>query len=251
MIKKKRNYKEDSSESGISKDKGFDRDSWKPKTELGKKVKNGDISTIDYILDRGLPLLEPQIVDMLLPGLQVDLLEVGQSKGKFGGGKRSIWRQTQKKTKEGNKPKFSSLIVVGNRDGYIGVGIGKAKDTMPARKKALRNSRLNIMKIKRGCGSWECSCKEPHSIPFKVIGKCGSAVVELIPAPKGTGLCIERELKKIVDLAGIKDIYSKCEGHSKLNKINAFVKALKKLTSMKVRPEFIEKAGILDGRKKE
>ena len=224
---------------------------WNPKTEIGIKVKKGDIKDIDEIIYSGKKIMEAGIVDALMPNLEFDIIAIGQSKGKFGGGKRSIWRQTQKKTKEGNKPKFSSLIVVGNRDGYIGVGIGKAKDTMPARKKALRNSRLNIMKIKRGCGSWECSCKEPHSIPFKVIGKCGSAVVELIPAPKGTGLCIERELKKIVDLAGIKDIYSKCEGHSKLNKINACVKALKKLTSMKVRPEFIEKAGILDGRKKE
>src|SRR3989338_1418284 len=146
MIKKKRNYKEDSSESGISKDKGFDRDSWKPKTELGKKVKNGDISTIDYILDRGLPLLEPQIVDMLLPGLQVDLLEVGQSKGKFCGGKRSIWRQTQKKTKEGNKAKFATMVAVGNKDGYVGLGFGDAKETVPAREKAIRKSKLNIIK---------------------------------------------------------------------------------------------------------
>src|SRR3989338_5529739 len=160
MIKKKRNYKEDSSESGISKDKGFDRDSWKPKTELGKKVKNGDISTIDYILDRGLPLLEPQIVDMLLPGLQVDLLEVGQSKGKFGGGKRSIWRQTQKKSKEGNKPHFAAMIVVGSEKGYVGIGLGKAKETVPAKEKAIRKAKLSLIKIRKVCGSWECNCGE-------------------------------------------------------------------------------------------
>src|SRR3989338_336 len=169
MIKKKRNYKEDSSESGISKDKGFDRDSWKPKTELGKKVKNGDISTIDYILDRGLPLLEPQIVDMLLPGLQVDLLEVGQSKGKFGGGKRSIWRQTQKKSKEGNKPSFATVAVCGDGNGYVGIGLGKAKETVPAREKATRKAKLNIIKIKRGCGALEKRGLDYSPLPTRHI----------------------------------------------------------------------------------
>src|SRR3989339_1404611 len=252
MIKKKRNYKEDSSESGISKDKGFDRDSWKPKTELGKKVKNGDISTIDYILDRGLPLLEPQIVDMLLPGLQVDLLEVGQSKGKFGGGKKSIWRQTQKKTKEGNKPKFGCLAAVGNKNGYVGIGFGKSKETMPSREKALRNAKLGLMNVRRGCGSWECGCKNPHSIPFKVKGKCSSVEIELIPAPLGTGLCIEEECKKILELAGIKDVYSRAvNSKNRLNLVYACFDALKKLSRTKISEEDVKNLGILRGIKNE
>ena len=94
----------------------FDADSWKPKTELGIKVKSGEIKNLDEVLDSGLRIFEPEIVDFFLPTLEVEMISVGQSKGKFGGGKRSIWRQTQKKTKEGNKPKFASVVAVGNKD---------------------------------------------------------------------------------------------------------------------------------------
>jgi len=78
----------------------FNIENWKPKTELGRKVKNKEITDIGDILDKGQKILEPEVVDVLLPDLSVELLEVGQSKGKFGGGKGSIWKQTQKKTFE-------------------------------------------------------------------------------------------------------------------------------------------------------
>jgi small subunit ribosomal protein S5 len=222
--------------TGDNRKKEFDADSWKPRTELGRKVKSGEIKNLDEILENGLRLLEPEIVDFLVPDLEVELVSVGQSKGKFGGGKRSIWRQTQKKTSEGNKPKFASVAVVGNRDCYVGIGFGKAKETVPAREKAIRQAKLNIIKIRKGCGSWECDCGEAHSIPFKVSGKVGSVIVSLLPAPKGTNLCVEREIKKILDLAGIKDIYSKSRGKTatKLNVVHACFCALKKLTSTKV-----------------
>src|SRR3989344_4820680 len=164
---------------GVQKTRGYNLDNWNPKTELGKRIKNGELNNIDEVLNSGKRILETEIVDYLLPDLQIELLLIGQSKGKFGGGKRSIWKQTQKKTSEGNKPKFSTMVVIGNKDGFIGIGRGKAKETVPAREKALRRAKLNIIKIKRGCGSWECACKEPHSIPFKVKGKCGSVIVEL------------------------------------------------------------------------
>src|SRR3989338_4292371 len=81
----------------------FNKESWNPKTTLGKKVKSGEINSIDYILDNRLNILEYQITDVLMPNLSTDLLLVGQSKGKFGGGQRRDFRQTQKKTREGNK----------------------------------------------------------------------------------------------------------------------------------------------------
>src|SRR3989344_9140657 len=155
---------------------------WSPKTKIGQMVKNGEITTIDQILDNGLKILESEIIDILIPNLQIELIEVGQSKGKFGGGKGSIWKQTQKKTKEGNKPKFSAIVVVGNRHGYVGIGKGKAKETVPAREKATRMAKLDIIKVKRGSGSWESNINEPHSIPFRVEGKCGSVRVKLMPA---------------------------------------------------------------------
>lgn len=222
---------------------------WYPKTELGKKVNSGEITDINFILDNGYVILEKEIVDKLLPDLQTDLLLIGQAKGKFGGGKRRIFRQTQKKTKEGNKPKFATLAVVGNKKGIIGLGYGKSKETVPAREKAIRNAKINIFKIRRGCGSWECGCGEPHSLPFTVEGKSGSAVIKLYPAPKGTGLRVDKEIAKILELAGIKDAWSRTFGQSKkkINLIHASEKALKKLMSTKLQPVHYQRLSAIDG----
>ena len=205
-------------------------DSWVPQTKLGKMVKGGKIKNIDEVLDNKMKILEPEIVDYLL-SVDHDLLFVGQSKGKFGGGKRRAWRQSQKKTKEGNVITFSAFVVVGDKNGHVGVGFGKSKETLPAREKALRKAKLNLIRIKRGSGSFEGSSHELHSIPLKVEGKCGSVSITLIPAPQGTGLVIGNEGKKILKLAGIQDIYSKSFGHKRttMNYGKAVMEALKKL----------------------
>src|SRR3989344_892071 len=223
-------------ETGIRRIKEFDKEKWTPKTELGRKVKSGEIKTIDEILSKGLKILEAEITDILLPGLETDLISVGQSKGKFGGGKRSIWRQTQKKTQEGNKPKFSATAIVGNKNGLIGLGFGKSKETVPAREKAIRNAKLNLIKIKFGCGSWEGDPKGNNSIPFAVKGKCGSVEIKLMPAPRGASLVVEKECAKMLRLAGIQDIYSRTSRNTKtkLNLIRACFNALKQLSEMKV-----------------
>lgn len=222
---------------------------WKPKTSLGKKVKAGEITSIDEILDSGAKILEPEIVDTLLPELQTDLLEVGQSKGKFGGGKGSIWKQTQKKTSEGNTITFSAFAIVGNKNGYVGMGYGSATETVPAREKAIRKAKLNLIKVRRACGSWACDCRTPHSIPFKVYGKTGSVKMTIMPAPRGTGLTIEKKCGRILGLAGIKDVYSKTQGTTatKLNLFKACFQALKQLEKIKVQPTFIQESGIVEG----
>lgn len=211
-----------------------DLEDWVPKTKLGKMVKEGKIK-IDEILDRGLKIKEPEIVDFLIPNLEIDLILIGQARGKFGGGKRKAFKQTQKKTGEGTRVKFTCLAVVGNKDGYVGIGLGKSNETVPARAKAIRNAKLNIIKIKRGCGSWECACNDLHSIPFKIEGKTGSTKIVLKPAPKGLGLCVGDECKKILSLAGIKDIWSKTFGQTRtrINLAFACFNALKQLTRMK------------------
>ncbi len=221
---------------------------WKPKTDIGQKVMDKEIKDIDEIINSGKTILEPQIVDTLLE-VESELLLIGQSKGKFGGGQRRVFRQTQKKTREGNKPSFTTMVVVGDKNGHIGMGYGKSKETVPAREKAIRKAKLNIFKIRRGCGSWQCSCKEPHSIPFSVEGKCGSAIIRLFPAPKGVGLCVENECSKILALAGVKDVWSKTFGQTK-NKINlimAIDEALKKLMSTKIQEEHVEQLSIKEG----
>jgi len=233
--------------------KEFDINAWVPKTGLGTKVKNGEIKQIEEILNPGLKILEAEIVDALIPNIEKDLLLIGQSKGKFGGGQRRVFKQTQKKTPEGNKPRFATYAVVGNNNGLVGVGYGKSKETIPAREKAFRNAKLGIIKIKRGCGSWQCGCKNPHSIPFEVEGKCGSVIIQLIPAPKGTGLKIEGSCATILKLAGINDIWSKTFGQtkSKINLIKACMAALNKLNSTKIKPQDIEKLGIIEGKIKD
>lgn len=207
--------------------------SWTPKTSLGRRVKKKDVKDIDTIIDQ--KILEQQIVDSLLD-LEQDLLLIGQSKGKFGGGKRRSWKQTQRKTMEGNVPSFSCGVVVGDRAGHVGLGFGKAKETLPAREKAVRKAKLNIIKVSRGCGSFDCLCSEKHTVPFVVEGKCGSSVVRLYPAPQGTGLVIGDECKKILKLAGIKDVYSKTFGQTRttINLGKACIEALKK-TNRKIK----------------
>ncbi len=217
------------------KPKKVSLEGWRPKTEVGRKVKNGEIKNIDELLSSGKKILEPEIIDFLLPNLQADLLFIGQARGKFGGGKRTIWRQTQKKTSEGNKPKFGVLALVGNKDGYVGLGLGKSKETMAAREKATRNAKLSIIKVNRGCGSWACGCNKAHSIPFAVKGKQGAALIKLMPAPQGTKLCIEKECQRILGFAGIKDVYSKVsDPKTKLNLVMACFDALKNLSKVKI-----------------
>lgn len=202
-------------------------ENWKPQTRLGLLVKEKKIKDLDEALKYR--ILEPEVIDSLT-SLNSDILNIGQAKGKFGGGKRRAWRQTQKKTKEGNVPTFSCMSVVGNNDGYIGLGYGRAKETLPARAKATRIAKLNLMKIKRGCTSFDCTCGEPHTVPFVVEGKAGSCRVKLIPAPQGTGLVIGDECKKILRIAGIKDVYSSTDGQIRttINLARACVDALSK-----------------------
>lgn len=211
------------------KERDTEIDAWVPKTKLGKEVKEKKIKSIDEILDSRRKILEEQIVDALI-NVDSDLISIGQSKGKFGGGKRRAWKQTQRKTKEGNVPTFSTLAVVGDRNGHVGIGRGRAKETLPARDKAIRHAKLNLIKVTRACASFDCACSEPHSIPFKVEGKSGSVKVTLIPAPQGTGLVVGKELKKILTLAGIKDVYSKTLGTQRttINLAEACIDALKK-----------------------
>ncbi len=230
------------------KGKMADVDSWKPRTSIGKKIKSGE-TTLDEVLDKGLKIMEPEIVDAFIPEMETELLLIGQAKGKFGGGQRRVFKQTQKKTAEGNKPRFSTYVVIGNKNGYVGLGYGKAKETVPAREKAIRNAKLNLIKIRRGCGSWQCYCGEPHSVPFQVKGKTGSVRITLMPAPKGTGLRLEREGQKILAAAGIKDVWSKSLGQtrSKINYLKALEMALKQLMETKLKSSIAEGLGAIEG----
>ncbi len=141
------------------------------------------------------------------------------------------------------------MVVIGNRNGYIGIGYGKSKETVLSREKATRNAKLNIIKIRRGCGSWQCGCRTPHTIPFSVSGKCGSVVIQLRPAPKGSGLRVAEECRKILALAGINDVWSKTFGQTRttINLASACFAALKSLGERKLQVENTESLGIIEG----
>jgi small subunit ribosomal protein S5 len=223
-------------ERRFAQEKQAKLDNWVPKTELGKEVRAGKIKDIEEIFNSGRKVMESEVVDLLLPNLQTDVLFIGQSKGKFGGGKRRAFRQTQKVNKEGASLSFGVLAVVGDGAGHFGIGFGKAAETLPAKDKAIRKAKLSLIRIPRGCASYDCSCDESHSIPMAVTGKCSSVTVKLMPAPQGTGLVVGNELKKILRAAGIKDVYSHCEGRVRttFNTAKACVEALNKLNDLKL-----------------
>ena len=210
-------------------------ETWIPKTSLGKAVFEGKITDINYILENGLKIREVEIVDKLLPVLKTEILKIGRRTGKGGGSQRIPVRITAKVTASGRRFRMSLMVAVGNEDGIVGVGRGKSDETRRAYEKAVRRAKLNIFKVWRGCGSWECECGEPHSIPYKTYGRCGSVKVILYPAPKGVGLVCDDESKKIFRLAGIKDIWVKTFGNTsmRINLAYAIVDALKNVYKFK------------------
>ncbi len=226
---------------------------WVPKSQLGKDVLAGKYPTMRDVLVSGKQILEEEITDFLIPNLGTELVNVGQAKGKFGGGRRKTSKATQKVTREGSRMSFAMLTLSGDKDGIVGFGVGKSHETVPSREKAIRNAKKNLIMIRRGCGDWGCFCGTAHSIPFAVVGREGSCEVRLMPAPKGTGLVVESELKKMLELAGIKDVWSKTFGQTKNknNLIKAGFNALKNLQTIKLTPQTMEGRGIKDGNKDE
>ena len=198
----------------------FDKEAWMPKTELGKKVKSGQISSIDEIFKSGKKIMEAEIIDCLFPDLQVKTVDI---------------KKTTRVTRAGRHFSFRVSVIVGDGNGHIGVGTGKNIERITAQQKAVKNAKLNIVPIKRGCGSWECNCTKKHSIPFKTMGKSASLRVELLPAPNGVGLAVSDTIKPVLQIAGIVDIWSSTRGSTdtKLNFVRATVKALENLSSFK------------------
>jgi small subunit ribosomal protein S5 len=163
-------------------------------------VKNGAITSIYDIFRDSLKIDDVQIVDFLVPNLTETVLDVGR---------------VQRQTDAGRKTLFVATAGVGNKNGIVGVAQAKAAGVGTAIRNAIILSKINIVPVKRGCGSWECTCSNPHSIPFQVEGKVGSVRVILKPAPKGLGLVIGDVAKSVLELAGIADIWSKTYGDTR------------------------------------
>ncbi|MCF8885417.1 MAG: 30S ribosomal protein S5 [Nitrososphaerota archaeon] len=174
--------------------------SWIPKTKVGRMVKSGQITSIDEIFANNLKITEPEIVDYLLPGLEQEVIDI---------------KLVQKQTDAGERSRFKAIAVVGNRDGYVGLGTGKSVHVVSAIEKAIRNAKMNLTPVVRGCGSWECSCGTPHSLPVKVEGKWGSVKIQLLPGPRGLGIVAGETARIVLDLAGVQDVWTKTFGETR------------------------------------
>ncbi len=194
---------------------------WEPKTRLGRLVRERKITTMSEALNSKYPLKEPEIVDILLQDLEDEVIDV---------------RMVQRMTDSGRRPRFSVMAAVGNKDGFVGLGTAKGKEVGPTIRKAIDNAKINIIEVKRGCGSWECGCGMPHSLMIQTTGRSGSTVVVLKPAPRGVGLATGNTAKIILGLAGIKDIWGFAKGHTKttVNYAQAVYNALKNLNSVRM-----------------
>jgi small subunit ribosomal protein S5 len=199
----------------------FSIELWQPKTEIGRAVKEGKITNILEILRAGRPILEPEIVDALVPNLQQELLHL---------------KIVQKMHKSGRRSKYWALVAVGNGDGLVGVGDEKSREIAMAITKAAKVAKQRLIEVKRGCGSWECGCGRPHSVPFKVTGKSGSVQVTLIPAPRGLGIVAPEIPRTILRLAGVKDVwfFSRGETRTRVNFAYATLEALRQTTKISV-----------------
>jgi small subunit ribosomal protein S5 len=160
-------------------------------------VSEGKITSLGEVFQEGLKIKEPQIVKALLPSVVSEVVDV------------SI---VQKMTDAGRDTSFRAIVAVGNGDGWFGVAEGKGKSRAAAVDKATGLAMLRIIPVNRGCGSPECTDKSNHSLPFKTVGKTGSVKVELLSAPRGVGLVAGPSVKKLLELAGVKDAYTRTFG---------------------------------------
>ena len=141
-------------------------------------------------------------------------------------------RRVTKVVKGGRTMRFSAMVVVGDRKGNVGIGIGKAGEVPSAIDKATVAAKRNLIKI----------ATADTTIPHEITGKFGASSVHLIPAKTGTGVIAGGAARSIIELAGIKDIVTKRHGSS--NKINLVKATLNGLKALKTKEEIAARRGI-------
>ncbi len=128
--------------------------------------------------------------------------------------------RVSKKTKGGNRASFSVLVVVGNKKGRVGVGLGKAADVTSAMRKASLYAQKHLITVPL----------KGRTIPHEVRVKVGAAQIIMKPAPDGTGVIAGGPVRAVVEAAGIRDIVSKILGtKNKASNVYAAFEALKRL----------------------
>ena len=195
----------------------------------------GQIITFEQALASNLPIREVEVVDALIPNLEDEIIKVNM---------------VQRMTDSGRRVRFNVMACVGNKDGYVGLGMAKAKEVSQAIRKAITAAKLNIISVQRGNGSWESSSGPGTSVPFKINGRSASTRVTLMPAANGKGLVIGETGKKVLDLAGITDVLSRTKGQTRttINYAAATFNALKNLNTTRLSKVQREKLFINKGR---
>ncbi|KAM0676325.1 40S ribosomal protein [Gurleya vavrai] len=179
---------------------------WLPKTKLGHLVKQGLVDA-SKLFQFSCKIKEPEIVDHLFgSNLKEEVLVI---------------KSVQKQTKAGQRTRIKAVVAVGDNNGYIGLGVKAAKEAATAIRGALAKAKCNLRPVKLGW--WGSQFGERHTVPVKSTGKCGSVVLRVIPAPKGSGIVAGSVVKRIFKLAGVKDVFTSSKGNTSTNE--NFVKA--------------------------
>lgn len=168
-------------------------------TKLGRLVLSGKISSLEEIYKHSLPIKEHKIIEHFLgSALEEQVMKI---------------MPVQKQTKSGQRTRFKAFVCVGDHKGHIGLGSKCSSEVANAIRGAIIDAKLNVIPLRKGY--WGSRFGAPHTVPCKITGKCGSVRVRLVPAPRGTGVVAAMASKKVLELAGLEDVYTASAGSTR------------------------------------